>query len=156
MRHSSWIGFFLGAGTAALLTGCPGSDGATGGGGTGGDGGGGGQSTGTSTDDVTWTLLYNTVFGPNGTSNCSANGGCHTAIQNGFKCGTTKASCYDGMVSAGLVTPGSDASSSILVDPQDSPLCGSLGGTMPKTGQCVSDAQIDKIQAWLAAGAPNN
>lgn len=141
-----------------LLVGCPGTGGTGGGGGAGGEGGAesSASSTGSATGDVTWTLLYNTVFGPNGTSNCSANGGCHTAIQNGFKCGTTKSSCYDGLVSAGLVTPGADASSSLLVEPGSSPLCGSLGGGMPKIGKCVSDSQLAKIEEWLAAGAQND
>jgi hypothetical protein len=60
------------------------------------------------------------------------------------------------MVNAGLVTPGSNASSSKLVNPSSSPLCGSLGGGMPKGGTCVTAAEITEIEAWLAAGAPDN
>jgi hypothetical protein len=59
-------------------------------------------------------------------------------------------------VSAGLVTPGAGASSSVLVSPTQSPLCGSLGGNMPKQGACVTSAQLAQIQAWLASGAPDN
>lgn len=156
MRPSSWTGFLCGT-AALILVGCPG-DGSGASGGAGGTGGEGGSSTSSSTTaaDVSWTLLYNTVFGPNSASSCSANGGCHTNSQNGFKCGKTKDSCYEGMVAAALVTPGPDAPSSRIVDPEKSPLCGSLGGTMPKTGKCVSDSQIAKIQSWLAAGAPND
>lgn len=105
---------------------------------------------------VTWTDLYDTIFGQSGSSNCAKNGGCHTSSQSGFKCGTSKAACYNGMVSAGLVTPGADASSSVLVDPQSSPLCGALGGNMPKGGTCVTGSQVQQIKAWLANGAPND
>jgi len=105
---------------------------------------------------TTWTELYSTVFGPSGTSNCSRNGGCHTNSQSGFKCGSTKASCYNGMVSSGLVNTGASASSSPLVDPSQSPLCGSLGGNMPKGGACVTASELSQIQSWLGAGAQNN
>jgi hypothetical protein len=60
------------------------------------------------------------------------------------------------MVSDGLVTPGASASSSALVDPNSSCLCGTLGGNMPKNGTCVTAAQITEIQAWLACGAPDD
>jgi hypothetical protein len=52
--------------------------------------------------------------------------------------------------------PGPDASSSVLVEPGKSPLCGSLGGNMPKVGACVSSDQLTAIHAWLAAGAQND
>ncbi len=105
---------------------------------------------------MTWTEIYDTVFGPSGTSNCSAGGGCHTKNQSGFTCGTTKTTCYTGMVNAGLVTAGTNASSSELVTQGSSPLCGTLGGSMPKTGSCVTAAQITEIKEWLATGAPDN
>jgi hypothetical protein len=60
------------------------------------------------------------------------------------------------MVNSGLVTPGASASSSALVDPSQSPLCGSLGGNMPKGGNCITSTQLSEIQCWLAAGAPDN
>jgi hypothetical protein len=117
------------------------------------------SSTSSSTSSgggVTWTQLYNGIFGPTGTSSCVAGGGCHTFTQSGFKCGTSKSTCYTGMVNAGLVTPGSSASSSTLADPATSPLCGSLGGSMPKGGTCVTSSQVNQIKSWLASGAPNN
>jgi hypothetical protein len=106
---------------------------------------------------VTWTSIYDTVFGPSGSSPCAINGSCHTQNDHGFACGTTKTSCYNGFVSAGYISPGSGASSSSLVDPSSSPLCGSLGGNMPRSyGTCVTDAQVANIQTWLASGAPDN
>jgi hypothetical protein len=105
---------------------------------------------------VTWTTLYGTIFGPTGTSSCVRNGSCHTNDQSGFACGTTKTSCYTGMINKGLITPGASASSSELVNPSSSPLCGSLGGAMPQGGTCVTSAQVSEIEAWLASGAPDD
>ena len=106
---------------------------------------------------MTWTEIYNSVFGPSGSAPCAINGGCHTQSDHGFKCGTTKTTCYSGFVSDNLITPGSGASSSSLVDPSSSPLCGSLGGNMPRQyGSCVTAAELTNIQTWLAAGAPDN
>lgn len=101
-------------------------------------------------------MLYDTIFGPGGTSNCSYGGGCHTNGQSGFTSGTTKTTCYNGMVSKGLISPGANASSSELVTAGSSPLCGTLGGNMPAVGACVTSAQLTEIRAWLATGAPDN
>jgi hypothetical protein len=105
----------------------------------------------------TWTSIYGHIFGPSGTSSCVAGGGCHTSqIKGGFKCGTSKASCYSGIVASGYVVTGSGASSSPLVQPGSSPLCGSLGGNMPQGGKCVSAADVAEIKSWLANGAQND
>jgi hypothetical protein len=114
-------------------------------------------STSSSGGTVTWTTLYDTIFGPNGTANCAE---CHgtnpSTNQSGFICGTTSTACYSGMVDDGLITPGASASSSPLVTKGQSPLCGTLGGNMPLMGPCVTAAQITAIQAWLATGAPDD
>jgi hypothetical protein len=115
-----------------------------------------GSGAGGSTGGVTWTKIYGDIFGPSGTSSCTVNGGCHTNTKGGFKCGTSKSTCYTGFVNAGYVTPGSGAASSALVDPNQSPLCGTLGGNMPQVGACVTSAQINEIKSWLADGAQNN
>jgi hypothetical protein len=122
-------------------------------------GSGGGTDAGTTTVDagsgVTWTSIYNSVFGPSGTSTC-AGSGCHSSSQSGFTCGSSKTTCYNGFVNSGLITPGANAPSSALVDPNQSPLCGVLGGNMPIGHSCVTSAQITTIKSWLAAGAANN
>jgi hypothetical protein len=46
--------------------------------------------------------------------------------------------------------------SSALVDPNQSPLCGTLGGNMPIDHSCATAAQIKTIKSSLAAGAANN
>jgi hypothetical protein len=117
------------------------------------------SSTSTSSGAVSWTDdIYNPIFGPSGTSPCSVNGSCHTHSQSGLTCGTDQTTCYNGFVSYGMVVPGSGATSqSTIVNPATSPLCGTLGGNMPRSGYaCITDAQITTITNWLAAGAPDN
>ncbi len=115
-------------------------------------------SSSTSGGGVSWANdIFDPIFGPSGTSPCSINGTCHTNNQSSFKCGTTATSCYTGFVNAQWISPGSGASSSSLVNAATSPLCGSLGGNMPRTyGTCITQAQLQTIQTWLAAGAPDN
>lgn len=115
------------------------------------------SSSSSSGGGVTWTSLYNGLFGQSGTSTCNAVGGCHTGSKGGFTCGTTKTSCYNGFVSAGWITPGSSASQSPLADPSQSCLCGSLGGNMPRSpGHCPSSTDVQNLKSWLATGAPDN
>jgi hypothetical protein len=109
---------------------------------------------------VTWTGLFNGIFGPSGTSSCTGED-CHSTGQAGFACAPPAKACYAGMVDFGLVTPGPHAPSSVLVNPDTSPLCGvSPGGDMPELppplAYCVTDAQVVEIQAWLSCGAPAN
>lgn len=110
------------------------------------------SSGGTAT---TWTELYDGVFGPSGTASCAPGGGCHSATISGFKCGTDKTTCYNGLVASSLVTPGAGALSSWIVG-AGSPLCGSLGGNMPKGGGCITATELGQLKSWLGAGAPNN
>jgi len=113
------------------------------------------SSTSTGGGTVTWTQIYTQVFGPSGSASCTGSS-CHTSNVSGFACGTTKTACYNGFVNSGMVTPGASATSSQLVDPSTSPLCGSLGGNMPKGGSCITSAELTMSNSWLAAGAPNN
>jgi hypothetical protein len=113
-------------------------------------------SSSSSSGAVTWTEIYDTVFGPSGTSTCSG-GSCHTNSRNGFACGTTATSCYQGLVNAGYITSSGGASSSALVEPSQSPLCGNgFSGNMPRNHSCITAAQLTEIKAWLATGAPDN
>ncbi len=115
------------------------------------------SSSSSSGGGVTWTSLYNGLFGQSGTATCNAVGGCHTGSKGGFTCGTTKTSCYNGFVSAGWITPGANASQSPLADPAQSCLCGSLGGDMPRSpGHCPSSTDVQNLKSWLATGAPDN
>ncbi len=76
-------------------------------------------------------------------------------MRSGFKCGTTKADCYQGLVDAGLVVP-SNPSTSPLGLSGSSPLVW-LGGSMPLDDDGTPrPAAAAAIQAWIAAGAKND
>ena len=102
----------------------------------------------------TWTTIYNTYFG-SGTPGHCGNGGCHSSSRGGFTCGSSKTTCYNGLVSAGYVTDGD--MSSAIADPSQTPLgwYGS-GGNMPAGGASSNAAAARDISAWVAAGAHNN
>lgn len=99
----------------------------------------------------TWTQIYAQYVGPGTPGHCSGTGGCHTTSRGGFKCGTTKADCYAGMVQSGLVTPASGAQSPIGIVGQ-SPLAW-LGGGMPLDNDALNPAAAAAVKAWVAAGA---
>ncbi len=101
----------------------------------------------------TWTTLYTSYFGPNTPGHCG-NSGCHEEARSGFKCGTTKAECYAGLVARGLINANAPATSE-LGDPQTSPLVW-FGGSMPADDATLNPAAAAAVTAWLAAGAKNN
>lgn len=102
----------------------------------------------------TWTQIYAQYIGPGTPGHCSGTGGCHTNNRGGFKCGTTKADCYSGMVAAGLIDTVNGTQSAIGKVGQ-SPLAW-LGGGMPLDNDAPNPAAAAAIQAWVAAGAKNN
>jgi len=115
----------------------------------------------------TWTDLYADYFGNAQRAACAGNGTCHgTAAQTGaqssggFVCPLgDKDACYKSLTSkdVGLVTAGDTTS-----DPKQSGLYGILrkttgGGTMPKSPPYqFTPADLDRLTAWLKAGAPND
>jgi len=121
-----------------------------------GDGGGGAArpSDGGGAAAPTFTQIYAQYFGPGTPGHCSGTGGCHTQSRGGFKCGTSKAECYQGLVASGLVTPASPTQSPIGVVGQ-SPLAW-LGGGMPIDDDSPNPAAAAAVQAWVAAGAKND
>jgi hypothetical protein len=104
----------------------------------------------------TWTQLYAQYFGPNTPGHCSGTGGCHTNIRGGFKCGTTKATCYTGLLQAGLITPGAaTGAQSPLGIVGQSPLAW-FGGGMPLDNDAPNPQAAAAVKAWLTAGAQND
>jgi hypothetical protein len=106
----------------------------------------------------TWTALYTDYFGPKGAASCTSSGTCHGdgsqtgARKSNFICGSTEATCYDGMFAAQLVPIGGAS------DPSQVNLRFALrtaaGGTMPKaSGFVFSDSDLARIDAWIRAGA---
>ena len=114
-----------------------------------------------------WGDLYRDYFGPSGKASCAGNGQCHGASSeqgaqsSNFVCPGTAAGCYQGITStsAGLVTPGDTTT-----DPTTTTLyltlrkeC-NLGGVMPKSPADVyfTPSDLNRITAWIKAGAPND
>lgn len=107
-------------------------------------------------DAPTYGELFATYFAP-GTAGHCATGGCHADPgHNVWLCGTTKDSCYAGMLDVGLISA-SDPTHSLIADPARSPLTwiNPAGGVMPLDAQGENDAGRDAIIAWVAAGARN-
>jgi len=125
-----------------------------GGSGSGTDGGsGGGTDSGSSSGGApTWTMIYGSYFA-SGTPGHCGNSGCHLSTLKGFKCGSDKTTCYNGLVTAGYVTTATPTKSPIA-DLNQSCLTW-FGGNMPPGGGASAAAQKD-ITAWVADGAKNN
>lgn len=102
----------------------------------------------------TWTQIYAQYMGPGTPGHCSGTGGCHTNLRAGFKCGTSKSECYQGLVQAGLVKPANGSQSPIGFVGQ-SPLVW-LGGGMPLDNASSNPAAAAAVQAWVAAGAQDD
>ncbi len=123
------------------------------GGGTGDDAGGGGTGDDAATGP-TWSSVYAAYFAPGTPGHCS-NAGCHAASRGGFKCGTTKDTCYQGLIDSQLV------STSLK---EKSPIAGSSSplvwfnsrGTMPDDNRKANAQAASDIKTWLASGAENN
>jgi len=101
----------------------------------------------------TWTAVYAAYFG-RGTPGHCGNAGCHAILLNGFQCGPTKDTCYQGLVNASLVSL-KDPASSPLVDRAQSPLAW-FGGLMPQDNQAPNAAAAAAVKAWITAGAKND
>jgi hypothetical protein len=110
-------------------------------------------SDGTGAAD-TWTYVYTTYFG-RGTPGHCGNAGCHQKIQSGFMCGTTKDTCYNGLVAKRLI--GTKEATQPLVDPKLTPLAWfDTNGAMPQDDAVPNAAAVKDVQAWVAAGAKND
>ena len=103
----------------------------------------------------TWTQVYTQYFGPTSVGGC-AGSSCHQTNVAGFQCGTSKDTCYQGLVSVGLITPATPTKSPI-VSASKSPLLwfNARGGNMPLGGGPNAAAK-SAVAAWVKAGAQNN
>ena len=102
----------------------------------------------------TFTAVYTQLLGPGTPGHCSNNGSCHTNARAGFKCGTSKAECYQGLVDAMLVDPANGAAS-VFGQAGNSPLAW-LGGSMPLDNGAANAGAAAMVQAWVAGGAKND
>lgn len=106
---------------------------------------------------LTYTELFAQYFAPGTPGHC-ATAGCHADPgHNVWLCGTSKESCYAGMVNVGLINP-AKPQASMIIDPTLSPLTwiDPAGGNMPLDAPGANAAGRDAIRAWVAAGAQNN
>jgi len=103
-----------------------------------------------------YTELFDRYFAPGTPGHC-ATAGCHADPgHNEWLCGTTKDSCYRGMVQIGLIEP-DDLGHSMIADPVRSPLVWfAPGGNMPFDAPTPFPEGRDAIAAWVEACAPNN
>jgi hypothetical protein len=105
----------------------------------------------------TYTELFAMFFAPGTPGHC-ATPGCHADPgHHVWVCGTTKDTCYAGMVDIGLIDPTAPTASQIG-DPSRSPLTwiNPTGGNMPFDAPAPNPAGRDAIRMWVAAGAQNN
>jgi hypothetical protein len=128
----------------------------------------------TDAGNATWTSLYADLFGPasigqcgdssrgdsTGSTSCHHDSSGNGAMSSGFICGDTQDTCYAGITSPSAAFLG--ARVVIACDPGNSFLTKVLrhtgGGIMPFYPNNVffSDADMARVGAWIAAGAPNN
>lgn len=108
-----------------------------------------------------WTYVYSTYFaGTTTTATAGHCSECHASTLAGFACGADKDSCYNGLVTAGKITP-SAPTSSPLADPEQSPLAWFGRPTTPPgvvafmpTDLVVRNAPaVAALCGWVQSGA---
>jgi hypothetical protein len=107
-------------------------------------------------DAPTYTELYARYFAPGTPGHCATS---HCHADPGFNvwlCGDSKASCYEGMVSVGLIDT-ENPLLSLIGNPDQSPLSWvSPTGDMPFDATGPFPEGRDAIIAWVKAGAQND
>lgn len=114
-------------------------------------------------DSPTFTSLYDDVFGQEflGAGAGCANAYCHGATGSGGFSVSTRQGAYASLVNAEgsancggevRVVPG-DPDASLLVQKITDPSCGER---MPKDNEALSPETVERIRAWISAGAMNN
>lgn len=113
----------------------------------------------------TWAELYRDYFGPTGRASCAGDGACHGssdqpgAQASGYVCAGGQDGCYSGITNpkTRLVVPGDTTTPPektglhIILRKSDGT------GIMPKRPEFVfADADMRRIDAWIASGAPND
>jgi hypothetical protein len=105
----------------------------------------------------TYSQLYTRYFAPGTPGHC-ADENCHGQVAfNVWRCGNSKETCFEGMVSAGLIDTG-NALNSRLGNSRLSPLrwINNDSGSMPADNFSPFNEGRDAILAWISACAPNN
>jgi hypothetical protein len=168
----------LGGLALASAVACSSSDPAS----SGSDSGTGGADVGDASTDVdrpeeradagsgaTFTDLYRDFFGPTGQASCAGDGLCHGSPEkagakgsSGFVCGIEKTACWTSMTTgASALVTSADATnpstSTLVLTLRHRRPDGAVIGNMPKRPLYVfSVASMQRITAWIAAGARND
>lgn len=107
---------------------------------------------------LTYTQLFTTYFAPGTPGHC-ANAACHGNPGNTWTCGTTKDTCYAGMVGVGLINT-TNPKASLIANTSSSPIrwvnSNPSTGIMPADSTAANNAGRDAIIAWVNACAQNN
>jgi hypothetical protein len=105
--------------------------------------------------EITWTYVYNRYFGTGTPGHCGKSG-CHRVLNTGFKCGTTKNTCWNGLVAKGLIDTAAPAKS-LLMDASQSPVAWfNPKGPMPLDNDVPNAQASADVRQWILAGAKNN
>jgi hypothetical protein len=132
---------------------------------------------------ATWTVLYETYFGPSGSAPCSAMPGCHRLANeigaefSGFVCGDTKDACWQGLT-MGLMSDAGQSQIAILAPDAGDPAtttfwsslhketggglgnmpCGNAAAACPATSASYTftSADLALIRQWFQMGALDN
>lgn len=118
---------------------------------------------------TTFTDLYIDIFGKQALGGCAYQVSCHGTADGdgaqdnaGLQCYPDKSSCRKSLLERNLIVPGQgtqgvlfNANGGILRTPQNP---GAGEPRMPKApaGYVMPQSCVDRIQAWIAAGAPDN
>jgi hypothetical protein len=125
---------------------------------------------------VTWTELYDTYFAPTAQASCTAIAGeCHGAtgelgtVGSGYICGTTKDSCWAGMMTSSLPaypallpSGGSTSPTTTVLYKALHPVGVGTAGQMPLNaadggaGYEFTPLDLARIAAWIDQGALND
>jgi hypothetical protein len=114
-----------------------------------------------------YTDLYRDLFGPTSTANCS-NTACHGSPDGAgtkattFLCPGDAKQCRQGMIDYGLVSlerdPAAPEKSALIGVLRQCSDRGDVVGIMPQQPRSYvfSRASLDRIEAWIRQGAPDN
>lgn len=105
-------------------------------------------------DPGTWSYVYANDIGPGTPGHCG-DSGCHSSSRGRFLCGTTKDSCYSGLIASGLVST-SLKEKSALVSKTGVLAWFDLNGNMPQDEAKPNAQAATDVTAWLTAGAQND
>jgi hypothetical protein len=159
LGRGNWAHVFL-ALCLCVTVGCPGSTNTAGGAGTS-----AGAAGGSAAPGAAFSAIYAMIFPRNSNAHCDMCHGLPAFDQsNGnLSTGMDKDSTYNALVGKKsmssmcankiIVDPGKPETSLLLQKVMPNPPCGLR---MPNGGAPLSDAQIEMIRSWIAAGAKND